>query len=84
MARNPKFALSIAQSERAAWARKELSPFVKEGSRVDVVFTKRDGSNRILTGTAVEIAGDDSAEHVKVVTDEGVRSANLWSVKMIS
>ena len=84
MPRNPKFALSVAQAERATWARENLSTFVKEGARVDVVFTKRDGSSRILTGTAVEITGEDSSEHVKVVTDEGVRSANLWAVKMIS
>lgn len=84
MARNPKFALSAAQAEKAEWARKNLSPFIKEGGRVDVVFTKRDGNTRILTGTAVEIAGEDSAEHVKVMTDDGIRSANLWAIKMVS
>lgn len=84
MARNPKFALSVAQQERADAARRNLSPIVENHGKVNVAFVKRDGEPRILSGTPVEIAGEDSAEHVKVMTDDGIRSVNLWSIKMVS
>lgn len=83
MPRNQKFELAPHQVKVAALARNIALPLVSNESKVTVAFTKRDGTGRILTGTAVRIDGDGCSETLSVMTDDGIRSANLWSITKI-
>lgn len=83
MPRNPKFQLTAAQERMADRAREAALPAVRDESMVKVAFVKRNGTDRILTGTAVSVTGDGSSEILSVMTDDGIRSANLWSIHKI-
>lgn len=83
--RNPKFELTPAQQRQAERAREWVEPFTREDARqVSVTFTKRNGEPRTILGRALEITGEGSSENVKVMTDDGVRSANLWAIYAVS
>lgn len=74
------FTLSDEQCSRVA----QLDPFFRSlvAQTVTVSFTKRDGSDRTLSGEVVEVkhGTDDSHAAVVIKGAEGYRSANLWSI----
>lgn len=83
MPRNPKFPLTPAQQRLAENVRPIALDMVADESLVKVAFVKRDGTDRILTGTAVSVEGEGCSEILTVMTDEGIRSANLWRIHKI-
>lgn len=54
------------------------------GKTATVEFTKRDGSERVETGTIVSLTGQGDKEQVIIETDKGFKSANLYRVSKIS
>lgn len=83
MARNTTFALSVAQTTRANVARREVASLGAHNA-LTVNYIKRGGSDATLSGRVIGIVGKDSTEAVKIDTDKGPRSANLWAVKSVS
>lgn len=90
MPRNPRFPLTPEQRRTATVVRNKIVDIAASAAvrrsgppSIEIEFTKRDGSRRILSGRIEEIAGTGSSEHVKIVTDNGIRSANLWSINYV-
>lgn len=83
MPRNPKFALTAAQQATADWAKTVILPVANKEGQISVSYEKRNGEEKVITGTAVRVEGYGCSSHVKIMTDDGIRSANLWAIKGI-
>ena len=84
MARNEDLTLTITEAARVALYESKLA-VIKAGEPMTVVFTKRDGTARTISGEYVETKGNRSDHSVVVVdTDAGPRSANLFLTHSIS
>ena len=82
MARHNARTLSAAEKGKATKARKALAG--REGQTVTLNYTKRDGSEAVLTGQVLGFVGEGDKEAVSlVIRDKGYRSANLWNIKSV-
>ena len=80
--RNPAFTLSDAQIDRANYVRGQVFSRAT-GEEVTVAGVKRDGSERVYTGTIVGIVGKDSHEALVIETSEGRKSLNLYNIRRV-
>lgn len=91
MARNATVALTAEQAGTVA----TFLPMLESAIAYDaasgglagpltIAYVKRDGSDATLTGKVTEVVGTDSTMAVKVETDKGFRSANVWAIKSVS
>lgn len=51
-----------------------------DGGTVSIDYVKRDGTASTLVGTIVDVVGAESTLAVRVLTDKGYRSANVWAI----
>lgn len=83
--RNEDFKLDKAQAANTATRVRQLRG--REGERVTIEFTNREGEERSYTGTIESIKADASnASHHTVTLDvgNGYRTANLWAVHKVT
>jgi hypothetical protein len=80
--RNTQKPLTTAQRATANGIRPIVAAEV--GNMLTVAYTKRDGTEGLITGEVVGIVGHDSTEAVTLNTDKGFRSANLYAIKAVS
>ncbi len=77
MAMNPAPILTPAQWATTHRVTAELSNLI--GAEVVINHVKRDGTDSTLNGVIVDVIGTDKPT-VKVETDRGFRSANVWLI----
>lgn len=80
---NKTIVLTAAQKSVASQVRHALAGR-QYGDVVVIDFVKRDGTNSTLTGSIVNLIGENDKEAVVIATEKGHRSANLWAVKGMS
>lgn len=78
--RNANYTLDPSHAGKVgAWTR-VIRAHAESGKPLRIHFTKRDGSDRIITGPVVEMRGQGSHSVVILDTEEGPRSANLYNI----
>ena len=74
--------LTPADIARATVARAALHSHL--GETVTIDYVKRDGTPATMHGTVIGIDGTDDKECVRMGTDKGFRSANVWSIRFVT
>lgn len=78
--RNASFTLDSTQAARVGGYVQSIRRHMTAGHAVTVTFTKRDGTERTITGDIESLKGEGSHSVLILKTAEGFKSANVYNI----